>query len=193
MSILEKLSEIKAEAKKRILLQKTVHDLHQEKAKYLGKKGVMADFMKMMKDATIEERKSIGKASNDIKQAINSYIEEQKALIEEMEINAKLASETIDVTLPGKDLKVGTKHILTQTTEELEDLFLGMGYTIEEGPQIENDEYNFEKLNLPKDHPARDMQDTFYITDEMLLRPQKAPRGPQMASKGQKLHKILPK
>ena len=194
MSILDKLSEIKAEAKERIQLQKTVHDLHQEKAKYLGKKGVMADFMKMMKDASIEERKSIGKASNDIKKAINSYIDEQKALIEEMEINAKLASETIDVTLPGKDLKVGSKHILTKTTEELEDLFLGMGYTIEEGPQIENDEYNFEKLNLPKDHPARDMQDTFYITEEMLLRTHTSPVQVRtmLRSKGQPIKIVCP-
>ncbi len=194
MSILEKLSEIKAEAKERIMLQKTVHDLHQEKAKYLGKKGVMADFMKMMKDASNDERKSIGKASNDIKKAITSYIEEQKAIIEEMEINAKLASETIDVTLPGKALKVGTKHILTKTTEELEDLFLGMGYTVEEGPQIENDEYNFEKLNLPKDHPARDMQDTFYITEEMLLRTHTSPVQVRtmLRSKGQPIKIVCP-
>lgn len=175
MSILDKLEQIRAEAKERIYLQKTVHDLHQEKAKYLGKKGVMADFMKMMKDATIEEKKQIGKASNDIKQAISAYIEEQKQIIEELAINKKLESETIDVTLPGKSVKRGNVHILNQVIEEIEDLFLGMGYTVEEGPQVENDEYNFEKLNLPKDHPARDMQDTFYITEESLLRTHTSP------------------
>lgn len=175
MSILDKLETIKAEAKERIYLQKSLHDLHQEKAKYLGKKGVMADFMKMMKDATPEERKEIGKVSNEIKQAISNYIEEQKQIIEELAIKAKLESETIDVTLPGKQVDTGSIHILSQVIEEIEDLFIGMGYTVEEGPEIENDEYNFEKLNLPKDHPARDMQDTFYITEESLLRTHTSP------------------
>ncbi len=175
MNILERLESIREEAKERISMQKTIHDLHQEKAKYLGKKGVMADFMKMMKDASVEEKKVLGKSSNEVKQAIAQFIEEQKKQIEELAIQQKLESETIDVTLPGQQVETGTKHILNQVVEEIEDLFIGMGYTVEEGPEVENDEYNFEKLNLPKDHPARDMQDTFYITEESLLRTHTSP------------------
>lgn len=194
MGILDKLEQVRLEAKERIEMQKTIHDLHQEKAKYLGKKGVIADFMKLMKDATPDERKEIGKISNEIKQKISNYIDEQKTLIEELEIKAKLESETIDVTLPGLDVQKGTKHILNQVIEEIEDMFIGMGYTVEEGPEIENDEYNFEKLNLPKDHPARDMQDTLYITEESLLRTHTSPVQVRtmLAAEGQPIKIICP-
>lgn len=175
MSILDKLSEIRKEAQEHIKMQKTIHELHVTKAKYLGKQGVMSDFMKVLKDASVEEKKQIGKASNEVKQAILAYIDEQRTMLEELEVQAKLKSETIDVTMPGLDLNVGGTHILNQVVEEIEDLFIGMGYTVEEGPEVEIDEYNFEKLNLPKDHPARDMQDTFYITDETLLRTHTSP------------------
>lgn len=113
--------------------------------------------------------------SNQIKQALEALFEEKRKAIEEADIASKLALETIDVTLPGYQMHLGSIHPLQQTIMELEDLYIGMGYTIEEGPEIETDEYCFEKLNLPKGHPARDMQDTFYITPELLLRSQTSP------------------
>ncbi|QVK21824.1 phenylalanine--tRNA ligase subunit alpha [Mycoplasmatota bacterium] len=171
----EKLKQIGEEAKKTISIVDTIHDLNNEKARYLGKKGLMAEFMKMMKDATIEEKKEIGKASNEVKQLITKLLDERKEYIENKKVEEKLASESLDVTLPGKISNVGVRHILNQVTEELEDLFIGMGYIIQEGPEIEIDEFNFEKLNLPKDHPARDMQDSFYISDELLLRTHTSP------------------
>ena len=106
---------------------------------------------------------------------IQAYLDEQKNILEQAIINEQLEKETIDVTLPGKVMSIGNRHILTQVTEEIEDLMIGMGYEIMEGPEIEIDEYNFEKLNLPKDHPARDMQDTFYITEDTLLRTHTSP------------------
>jgi len=175
MSIIEKLKKVELDAKTAIQKVDTINDLNNAKAKYLGKKGELAEFMKMMKDATIEEKKEIGKASNGVKQIINALLDEQKKVIEDKIVEQKLTSETIDVSLPGKKVNVGVKHILNQVAEELEDLFIGMGYRVEEGPEIEIDEYNFEKLNLPKDHPARDMQDTFYISDELLLRTHTSP------------------
>lgn len=175
MSILDKLQQIRVEAKDSIEKIDSVHELHQMKSHYLGKQGVMSGFMKMLKDATVEEKKTVGKASNDIKNDILQFIEQRRVQIEEAEIQAKLESETLDVTLPGHQLKSGETHILNQIVEEIEDLFIGMGYTVEEGPEVEIDEYNFEKLNLPKDHPARDMQDTFYISENTMLRTHTSP------------------
>jgi len=123
-----------------------------------------------MRDLPNEDRPMFGKVTNEAKQVILGYIEEQRNILEQQIVNEKLSKETVDVTLPGREFTVGVKHILTQVIEEMEDLFIGMGYEIMEGPEVEIDEYNFEKLNLPKDHPARDMQDSFYITDDTLLR-----------------------
>lgn len=175
MSVKQRLEELKLEAKSRIELVKTIHELNDAKAKYLGKKGAFQDIMKMMKDLTPEERPEFGKLTNEAKQVIEGYINEQKELIDRLVVEEKLRKETIDVTLPGKAFEVGKKHILTQIVNEIEDLFIGMGYEVMEGPEIEIDEMNFEKLNLPKNHPARDMQDTFYITEETLLRTHTSP------------------
>jgi phenylalanyl-tRNA synthetase alpha chain len=112
----------------------------------------------------------MGALANEVREAIASKIEEKQTALEAAEVERKLASETIDVTLPGRPVKAGTHHPLTSVVEEVEDLFLGMGYEVAEGPEVEQDYYNFEALNLPKGHPARDMQDTFYITEETLLR-----------------------
>ncbi|MDE5565727.1 MAG: phenylalanine--tRNA ligase subunit alpha [Anaeroplasmataceae bacterium] len=149
--------------------------LQQAKANYLGKKGLIASMMSGLRDLSIEARKEIGMKSNKIKQALESKFEAKRKSIEEKIINAKLAKETIDVTLPGTKFSVGSIHPLQKTIMELEDLYIGMGYTVAEGPEIETDEYCFEKLNLPKGHPARDMQDTFYINPLLLLRSQTSP------------------
>lgn len=175
MNVNEKLESIKAQAKEQITLIKTMHELNDAKAKFLGKKGSFQEVMKLMKDLPNEERPKFGQLTNEAKQVIQSYIDQQKQKIEDAQIKEQLDKETIDVTLPGKTFTMGTRHLLTQTTEEIEDLFIGMGYEIMEGPEVEIDEYNFEKLNLPKDHPARDMQDTFYITDDTLLRTHTSP------------------
>jgi phenylalanyl-tRNA synthetase alpha chain len=175
MNVLEKLKSIQENALEDIKIIKTMHELNETKAKYLGKKGVFNDVMKLMRDLPNEEKPAFGKMTNEAKQIILGYIEEQKELIHQAQVNEQLKQETIDVTLPGKSFALGTSHILTQVIEEIEDLFIGMGYTVEEGPEIETDVNNFEKLNLPKDHPARDMQDTFYINPELLLRTHTSP------------------
>ena len=175
MNVHETLDKIKQEAKEHIKFVKNITELNDAKAKYLGKKGSFSDVMKLMKDLPKEEKPMFGKITNEAKQVIQGYIDEQKQLIEEAIINEKLKKETVDVTMPGKSFEVGTLHLLSQITEEVEDLFIGMGYEVMEGPEIEIDEYNFEKLNLPKHHPARDMQDSFYITEDTLLRTHTSP------------------
>lgn len=175
MDVFEKLDAIKIEAHGRIKVVKTLHALNEVKSQFLGKKGSFSEVMMLMKELPKEDKPRFGQVTNEAKQVILKYIDEQKELIEEAIVNDQLANETIDVTLPGKALESGNVHLLTKVREEIEDLFIGMGYEVMEGPEIEIDEYNFEKLNLPKDHPARDMQDTFYITDETLLRTHTSP------------------
>lgn len=175
----------------------TINDLNtlqQKKANYLGKKGVIAQVMANMRDLTVEERKELGMLSNKVKQALEEKFENKRKALEGEMINKKLASESIDVTLPGVALPIGGIHPLTQTIMELEDLYIGMGYKVAEGPEIETDENCFEKLNLPKGHPARDMQDTFYINPELLLRSQTSPVQVRtmLESKGEPIKIICP-
>ncbi len=171
----ERLEAIKKEAQEHIKIVKTLHALNEAKSKYLGKKGSFSEVMKLMRELPNEERPKFGQMTNEAKQVILSYVETQREMLEEEIVNAQLINEKIDVTMPGKSFEVGNLHLMTQIQEEIEDLFIGMGYEVMEGPEIEIDEYNFEKLNLPKNHPARDMQDTFYITDETLLRTHTSP------------------
>ena len=149
--------------------------LQQKKANYLGKKGIIANVMSNMKNLSNDERKELGMKSNKIKVLLEELFEKKRKEIEDKIVERKLKSETIDVTLPGVSMPVGGIHPLNQTVMELEDLYIGMGYRVAEGPEIETDEFCFEKLNLPKGHPARDMQDTFYINPELLLRSQTSP------------------
>ena len=166
--------------------------LGQVKANYLGKKGAVAQVMSNLKDLSIEQRKELGMKSNQVKQALEQMFDANRKEIEEAIINAKLASETIDVTLPGVKFNSGSIHPLQKTIMDLEDLYIGMGYTVAEGPEIETDENCFEKLNLPKGHPARDMQDTFYINPELLLRSQTSPvQVRSMLAEGGKPIKII--
>ncbi|MDE7105996.1 MAG: phenylalanine--tRNA ligase subunit alpha [Anaeroplasmataceae bacterium] len=168
--------------------------LQQKKATYLGKKGPLASIMANMRDLTIEARKEIGMRSNKIKQMLEERFEQKRQAIENALIEKKLKSESIDVTLPGVHLPTGGIHPLNQTIMDLEDLYISMGYSIAEGPEIETDEYCFEKLNLPKGHPARDMQDTFYINPELLLRSQTSPVQVRtmLAEKGKPIKIICP-
>ena len=173
--MLSKLENVLNDAELDLAKVNDLNALVQLKANYLGKKGVLASVMSNMRDLTVEQRKEIGMRTNIIKNSLEEKFEAKKNQIEEAIINQKLQNETIDVTLPGVDFSVGGIHPLNQTIMELEDLYIGMGYTVAEGPEIETDENCFEKLNLPKGHPARDMQDTFYINPELLLRSQTSP------------------
>lgn len=128
-----------------------------------------------MRDLSAEERPKVGAFANEIRDLLTKAVEERKAILTERALEKQLAAESLDVTLPGKKVSHGTRHVLTQIMEEIEDTFVGMGYQVVEGTEIESDHYNFERMNLPKDHPARDMQDTFYISDDVLLRTHTSP------------------
>ncbi|MFP4286873.1 MAG: phenylalanine--tRNA ligase subunit alpha [Candidatus Izemoplasmataceae bacterium] len=168
----EKLEKALKEALQEVNQIEALNDL---KALYVGKKSELSGLMRHMKDLSDEEKPAFGQAVNDAKLALTKLIDEKREAIETKALEAKLKKETLDVTLDGYTLSLGQPHILTKTVHEIEDLFLGMGYLIKEGPEIESDAYNFEKLNLPKDHPARDMQDSFYITKDTLLRTHTSP------------------
>ena len=175
MDELEKLNKITDDVDKELESVNDLNSLQQKKANYLGKKGPFAEIMAGMKNLTADAKKEIGMATNKVKQAIEARFEAKRAAIENAIIAKKLEQEKIDVTLPGVQLPIGGIHPLMQTVMDLEDLYISMGYTVAEGPEVETDEYCFEKLNLPKGHPARDMQDTFYINPELLLRSQTSP------------------
>ncbi len=168
--------------------------LNEARVKYLGKKGLIQGFMSRMKDLSNEERPKFGALVNKIKASNDEKIRVAQEKLEQKRINKKLESEAIDVTLPGYKFNTGVIHPLMQTIEEIEDLFIGMGYEIAEGPEVEEDLYNFELLNLPKDHPARDMQDTFYINPNTLLRTHTSPvqARTMQAKKGEPIKVICP-
>ena len=147
-------------------------ELNEKKAFYLGKKSPLNEIMKQMATLSAEARKELGMKANNFKMKIEELVQEKRKKLEEALINAKLESETIDVTLPGTTYLSGSIHPLQKVIEEVEDIFMGMGYEIAEGPEVEIDHYNFEMLNVPKGHPARDMQDSFYLTENTLLRTQ---------------------
>ncbi len=148
------------------------NELNEKKAYYLGKKSPLNEIMKQMATLSIEEKKELGQKVNAFKSKIEELVQGRRLELEEEKINEKLRSETIDVTMPGKVLQTGSIHPLNKVIEELNNVFIGMGYNVAEGPEVEIDEYNFEMLNVPKGHPARDMQDSFYITEDTLLRTQ---------------------
>ena len=150
-------------------------ELQELRVSVLGKKGSLTEILKGMKDVSAEMRPVIGKHVNEARDVLTAAFEETAKLLEEKKVEAQLASESIDVTLPGRPIATGHRHVLTQTSEEIEDIFIGMGYQVVDGFEVEQDYYNFERMNLPKDHPARDMQDTFYITEEILLRTHTSP------------------
>jgi phenylalanyl-tRNA synthetase alpha chain len=169
------LEKIKSEVKEALNKVKSLEEVNELKVKYLGKKGELTQVLRGMGQLVPEERPIIGQLANEIRDELNKVLDEQVKKIKKIEQEQKLNLETIDVTLPGKQFLKGTKHPLSLVIEEAKQIFMGLGFQIAEGPEIETDYYNFEALNLPKDHPARDMQDTFYITSDVVLRTHTSP------------------
>lgn len=171
----EKLNQIKENAVRELKETASKEVLDQIRVKYLGKKGELTSILKGMKDLSNEERPVIGKLANEVRANIETLIEKAAADLKKKEKELKFQSEVIDISLPGKRNFIGKKHPLEQTLDKIKDIFLELGFTIEEGPEIEYDKYNFEMLNIPKNHPARGEQDTFYINDNIVLRTQTSP------------------
>lgn len=152
---------------------KRVNDL---RVNYLGKKSPVQELSKEMKNLSIEEKKVFGKTLNEVTNKLTKALDEKRKYLEEIELNRKLESESIDISLPATKINLGAPNILEKIIEEIEELLMSMGYDVVDGPEIEQDRFNFELLNIPKGHPARDAQDTFYIEDEsVLLRSQTSP------------------
>jgi phenylalanyl-tRNA synthetase alpha chain len=171
----ERLEALKLEALHELEQLNDMQQLNELRIKYLGKKGPLTEVLRGMGALSAEERPVIGQVANDVRAAIEQVIESKQQHFEQAETAKRLELETIDVTLPGKSSNLGSIHPLSKVIQEVEDIFIGMGYTVEEGPEVEQDYYNFEALNLPKDHPARDMQDSFYITEDILMRTHTSP------------------
>jgi phenylalanyl-tRNA synthetase alpha chain len=175
MIMRDQLEKIKQEALKQIEASDALEKLNDIKVAYLGKKGELTNVLKSMKDIAPEDRPKVGQLVNDARAVIEGKLEETIAVLQKKVREEQLKKEVIDVTLPAKRSKVGHSHPNTIALEEVERIFVGMGYEVMEGPEVEYDSYNFEKLNIPKNHPARDEQDTFYISDSILLRSQTSP------------------
>ena len=154
---------------------KTLSDLQQLKVKYLGKKGLVTSKLKTLSAISPELRPIYGKTVNEVKEYIGQELDQMESLLKEEEHKKRSISEAIDVTLPGKCTPFGREHPVHKVLSEIAGIFISMGFETEEGPEVESDYYNFEALNIPKDHPARDMQDTFYVSDDVVLRTHTSP------------------
>lgn len=175
MDMKQKLQEIHEEAIQKIQQIDALDKLQEIRVSYLGKKGQLTSLLKGMKDVAKEERPVVGQMVHETQSQIEELLDRTKKRLEEVALNAKLEAEEIDVTLPAKKSKIGHRHPNMIALEEVENIFIGMGYEVVSGPEIEYDEYNFRKLNIPDGHPAKDEQDTFWITDEIVLRTQTSP------------------
>ncbi len=171
----EKLEKIRQEALAKIAETSALDKLNDIRVAYLGKKGELTEVLKGMKDVAAEERPKVGQLVNDTRNIIEEKLEEMKSKLAAAAREKQLREEVIDVTLPAKNNNVGHRHPNSIALEEVQRIFVGMGYEVVEGPEVEYDYYNFEALNIPADHPAKDEQDTFYINDKMLLRSQTSP------------------
>ncbi|MBO8164449.1 MAG: phenylalanine--tRNA ligase subunit alpha [Brevibacillus sp.] len=171
----ERLQQLKQAALSRLSEVTDMQQLQELRVKYLGKKGELTEILRGMGSLSAEERPVVGQLVNEVRSALESAIADKQASLEQAALEARLASEALDVTLPGRPLPAGTMHPLARIIEQTEDIFIGLGFEVAEGPEVETDLFNFEMLNLPKNHPARDMQDSFYITEEILLRTQTSP------------------
>ena len=187
----EKLEQIKAEAVAKIQEADVPEKLNDVRVKFLGKKGELTAVLKSMKDVSPEERPLVGQLVNETRESIEKILDETKKKLEAAELDAKLRREVIDVTLPAKKNNVGHRHPNTIALEEVERIFTGMGYEVVEGPEVEYDYYNFEALNIPAHHPAKDEQDTFYITKDILLRTQTSPVQARIMEQGKLPIRIL--
>lgn len=173
----EQLESIRHSALEAIAATRTGAELEALRVKYLGKKGELTAVLKQMGKLSPEERPVMGQMANDVRAALEQAIEAQSAVLAEKAMAARLEAETVDVTVPGKPVEVGRKHPMYTVLDEIKDIFIGMGFEILEGPEIEQSDYNFTKLNTPDDHPAREWSDTFYLTGDSasLLRTQTSP------------------
>ena len=180
----EQLEKIKEEAVKQIEASDALDRLNEIRVAYLGKKGELTSVLKGMKNVAPEERPKVGQMVNEAREMIEAKLEETKQILARRAREAQMKAEVIDVTLPAKKANVGHRHPNTIALEELERIFTGMGYEVVEGPEIEYDEYNFTKLNIPEGHPAKDEQDTFYINKEIVLRTQTSPVQARTMEKG---------
>lgn len=171
----EQLKKLEQAATEKVTNVEDLKALQDIQVAYLGRKGSITEVLRGMGKLSKEERPVIGELANKVRTTIQDAIDEKKQLLERAELDKQLEKETIDVTLPGRSVNFGGQHILTSIIEEIEDLFIGLGYEVREGPEVETDYYNFEALNLPEGHPARDMHDSFYITNELLLRTHTSP------------------
>ena len=180
----ERLQKIREEAIEKIQASENLEKLNEIKVSILGKKGELTEVLKGMKDVAAEERPVVGQLVNETRAAIEAKLEEVKEELSKAAREAKLKAEVIDVTLPAKKNNVGHRHPNTIALEELQRIFVGMGYEVVEGPEVEYDYYNFEALNIPANHPAKDEQDTFYINDKIVLRTQTSPVQVRVMEKG---------
>lgn len=180
MGLREKLEELRQQGLNEIANSDDLKNVNDIRVKLLGKKGPITNVLRGMRDLSAEERPKVGKFANEVRDELQQALEDKKSSLEQALMNAKLQSESIDVTLQGTPVAQGQPHVIQQIIDQLVDLFIGMGYEVAVGDEVEQEEYNFEKLNLPKDHPARDMQDTFYITPSVLMRTQTSPMQARM-------------
>lgn len=171
----QKLQEIKTTVEKLLSEASDLNSLEEIRIKYLGKKGELTAVLKGMGTLSAEERPIIGALANEIRDFLGAEIDTKKAELEQKLQDEKLKDEVLDVTMPGKSQEIGNLHPLTKVLNEFKDIFIGLGFEVAEGPEVEFDYYNFEALNIPKNHPARDTQDTFYIEDNIVLRTQTSP------------------
>ena len=171
----EQLEKIKSEALAKIDASDALEKLNEIRVAYLGKKGELTTVLKSMKDVAPEDRPKVGQLVNEARAVIEGRLEEAKAALAKKAREEQLKREVIDVTLPAKKNSVGHSHPNTIALEAVERIFVGMGYEVVEGPEVEYDEYNFTKLNIPPNHPAKDEQDTFYISKDIVLRTQTSP------------------
>lgn len=190
----EKLQTLVTKALSEIKIASTLIELEELRVKYLSKKGELSLMMGEIRNLPDELKPAFGQQVNEAKTIVEQELYNKKQILEDQKLLEVLQNEKIDVTLPGLKLYSGNLHPLTQVIEDLEDLFIGMGYQVAEGPEVESDFYNFEMMNLEKDHPARDMQDTFYINEETLLRTHTSPVQARMmlSMKGQPLKIVCP-
>ena len=171
----EKLLNLQETSLSEIKDMQSIEQVESLRVKYLGKKGEITSILKEMGKLSAEERPVIGKVANEVREAINDAISAKKEELKNIEKQRKLAEELLDVTMPAKEFRVGKKHPISKITDEISEIFIGMGFSIAEGPEVETVANNFDALNAPKDHPSRDMSDTFYINEELLLRTQTSP------------------
>ena len=173
----ETLEQIRREALAALSETKTAADLEALRVRYLGKKGELTALLKQMGRLSAEERPVMGQLANEVREALAEALARQQTVLEAAALHARLEAETLDVTIPGKPVEVGHKHPMYTVLDEIKDIFIGMGFDILDGPEIEQAEYNFTKLNAPEDHPSRDWTDTFYLTEDssVLLRSQTSP------------------